>query len=414
MVQLTVYDRTNVQVSSAGLKLIVPPNVGIKIVVDLPKEVEKEAQVDKVLMRKFTEQAEAIMKQTITMIEKKCKIFEALFQGMIDNGEKQSVIDKNLDGLNKALKQDVEVAQIAAEQGVDAAWQDLAKKRSDWKKHKIKVAATILVSLAKLAVTVTLVVLSGGTVTAAGVLTTINSVTTILKEVYRLNQDIEAARKSLESDLTQVEKNAESSGLYVAKEIANETLRAFLGASRASLKSCEKGYQTLKSKLDHMVVTCHDVSKDLTRLEKERAKMDREFKADVQKALKGIPVSNGPAQEAKIVAAYAKKFTKSDDAISDATETMNDLYNQSKDWSKTVDAMGQRFDDLAINDPAALKVFRVAIRAISVGLAAITNPAAAGKAFDDAVSLGKVAANFDYGKAVGEAIDGTALQFARI
>ena len=111
-----------VPVKAAGLTVVIPPIIDFKIEVEIDNKIFKEAKSDPLLRKKFADQANTILVQTQKTVDKRCKLFDKLLQGMMDHGEDVKLVQKNLDGLNKALQQDYKVAMIAAEKGVTKVW----------------------------------------------------------------------------------------------------------------------------------------------------------------------------------------------------------------------------------------------------------------------------------------------------
>ena len=136
--------KTKVTVNAGALKVVKPPSIDFKIEVEINNKIFKEAKLDPLLRMKFVDQAKDILVQTQETVFKKCKKFDELLQGMLDDGEDIKVVQKNLDGLNQALQQDYKVAIIAAEMGVKKVWDEVIAQRKTWKKFKIKTAVSIV------------------------------------------------------------------------------------------------------------------------------------------------------------------------------------------------------------------------------------------------------------------------------
>jgi len=152
MAKLVILDRKSVLINAAGLKYVKPPVYNFKIEVELDKKIEKEAAKDPLLLQEFKDEANKVLDQSVATVEQKCKVFDKLFDGMISKGASPKDVQKHLDGLNAAIKQDIAVSIKGGELAVMKAWTELQGQRKEWKGFKIKIGVSIVGRLATLAV----------------------------------------------------------------------------------------------------------------------------------------------------------------------------------------------------------------------------------------------------------------------
>ncbi|NBZ88825.1 hypothetical protein [Stagnihabitans tardus] len=410
MGKITILDLKGVQVSTAGLKIIKPPQVSAKIEIDVDKKIEKEVSLDKLIRREFEEEADKIWKMTIKMVEDKCKIFEKLFQGMMDKGEKPEVIQKNLDGLNAALKKDFEVAEIAAKQAFEKAWKNIADARKEWRNFKIKIVATIVGTLAAIAVSIAALAVSGWTGGASGAFAIIGFIkagVTLGQTIKKGFQDYDQAVKELEGHLKVVEKAAQNKGIMATNEITAAVFTEFLGIAQPNIKSCQDCYGTVKAKYAKFVVDVHDLAKTISKIEIERAKMEKDFIAEVDKKLKAHPTKDKSAQKKLIEANLKKKMAGLDKDIAEKSKQMEALYKQTKDLAPKVAELGKRIAQLELKDMKGIKVFREALKLGTIALSPLDGNNIATKTFDLAMGLGGSAGGYAFDKITSGALEGS-------
>ncbi len=249
MTKHTVMDKKNVEINVSGLRMVKPPALSFKVVVELDKKMEKGAEKDPLLIQEFQNAAMEVYDQTVKTIEQKCKVFDKGFLEMVSKGASKSDLKKQLDGLNNAIKNDVKVAEKAAEIQVAKAWASLQKKRKEWSKFRIKIATTIVGTLAGLAVSIAAMAtspFSGGAGAALGIIGFVKSGVTLATEIGKIAISIDAAKKVVELNLKVVETAAKKSGVYAANEISGAVFSEFVGISQPTIKSTEGAADTLR------------------------------------------------------------------------------------------------------------------------------------------------------------------------
>jgi hypothetical protein len=93
--------------------------------------------------------------------------------------------------------------------------------------------------------------------------------------------------------------------------------------------------------------------------------------------------------------------------ISDLIGEVGKLYETVKGWAKTVTDLNKRLDDLVLNDPKGLKVFREALKFCMLATAIFDGNDVASKAKDLGMGIGAAGASYVYDKIVSKAVDGT-------
>ncbi len=410
MTKQTVMDKKKVEINVSGLKMVKPPALSFKVVVELDKKMEKGAEKDPLLIQEFQNAAMEVYDQTVKTIEQKCKVFDKGFLEMASKGAGKSDLKKQLDGLNNAIRNDVKVAEKAAEINVAKAWVSLQKKKKEWTKFKIKIAVTIAGTLAGLAVSIAAMAtspFSGGAGAALGIIGFVKSGITLATEIGKIAISIDAAKKVVELNLKVVEATAKKTGVYVANEVSGAIFNEFVGTSQPTIKSTEGAADTLSAKYAQIVVKVHELSKVLNKILTQQDKMKKEFMADVDKRLKNHPAPNKTAQrkviEKQLDDALGDNYAKVTDAIGDVQK----MYADTVKWKVPVKTLKIRVKQLSMKDPKALKVFREGLKFASLALAPIDGNSVATTAKDLGMGLGGAVGGYAFDKISSKAIDGT-------
>lgn len=410
MGKITVLNKANVAISASGLTIIKPPAITFKIEVEVDKKIEKEAAIDKILMKKFEEQAADILKMTVKMVEDKCKVFEKLFQGMMDKGAPPELVKKNLDGLNAALKNDFAVAEVAAKMGVEKVWAELQALRKEWRNFKIKIFATIVGTLAVVAVSIAALAVSGwtgGASAAFAIIGFIKAGVTLAQEIKKIAIGIEAARTELEGHLKVVEATAKNKGLLGANEISAAIFQEFIGIAQPNIKSCGTCFGTLKAKYAQLVVKCHDFSKEAGKIKVKRDLLEKDFMAEVTKRLKAHPTKDKSAQEKLIRSHLIDKLLKYDDIINRSSFEAEKLYETTKAWAPEIAKLGKRVADIEMKDMKGIKLFREGLKLATLALAPLDGNQIATKGFDIGMGIGGAVGGYAYDKFTSGALEGS-------
>ncbi|MDP5217212.1 hypothetical protein Q5Y75_08285 [Ruegeria sp. 2205SS24-7] len=415
MVKHVVMDMKNVPINKTGLEMVDPPKLSYKVVVELDKKMEKGVEKDPLLQQEFQAAASEVLDQTKATIEQKCKVFDKLFVGMANKGASDKDMEKQLKGLNNAIKQDMAVAQKAGELAAQKAWTKLQAKKKEWKKFKIKVGVSIAGTVAGLAVSIAAMAtspFSGGAGAAFGILGLIKSGVSLAKDIGKLATDIDTAKKHLVVELKVVEKAAQNKGLYAANEVTAAVLNEFIGIAQPSIKTVDDAAETLKAKYAQMVVKVHDLSKTLNKILKEQDKLKAQFMKEVGNKLKKHPVKDKKAQLTMISKALDTALTDNYKAVDSGITKVQLMYADTRKWANTIKDLMKRVSQLALKDPKGLKVFREALKFAALATAPIDGNSIATGAKDLALGVGGAAGGYAYDKITSKALDGTVFDAA--
>lgn len=415
MVKHVVMDIKNLDLKVSGLEMVEPPKLSFKVEIDLDKKMEKGAEKDPLLLQEFQAAASDVLDQTKDTIEKKCKIFDKAFVQMVNKGASDKDMQKQLKGLNDAIKNDIKVAEKGAELAAQKAWTSLQKKKKEWSKFKIKVGVSIAGTIAGLAVSIAAMAsspFSGGAGAALGIIGLIKSGVSLAQDIGKLAINIDQSKAILVKNLKVVEKAAANPALNTANEVSAAVFQEFLGISQPSVKTVEDAADTLKAKYAQMVVKMHDLSKTLNKVLKEQDKLKKEFLAEVAKKLKKHPVKDKKTQLVMINKALDTALAKNYAAVQDAIDRIQFMYADSRKWADNIKDLMKRVKALTIKDPKALKVFREALKFAALGLSPIDGNSVATGAKDLALGVGGAVGGYAYDKITSKALDGTVFDAA--
>lgn len=415
MVKHVVMNLPKVEIKVSGLEMVVPPQLAYKVVVDLDSKMEKGAEKDPLLQQEFVAAAQEVLDQTVKTIEQKCKVFDKLFVDMVKKGASEKDMEKQLKGLNEAIKNDIKVAQAGGAQAVQKAWSNLQKKRKEWSKFKIKVGLSIAGTLAGLAVSIAAMASSpwsGGAGAAFAIIGFIKSGVKLADDIKKLAIGIDGAKTELEGHLKVVEATAKNKGLYGANEVTGAVIKEFLGISQPTIKSVNDCADTLKAKYAQMIVKMHDLSKTLNKVLKEQDKMKAEFLKQVADRLKKHPIKDKKGQLVMIQKALDTALSGNYAAVQAAIDKIQKMYGEARTWADTIKGLMKRVGDLTLKDPKGLKVFREALKFCMLATSPINGNAIATDAKDLALGVGGAAGGYVYDKITSKAVDGTVFDAA--
>ncbi|WP_237217614.1 hypothetical protein [Ruegeria lacuscaerulensis] len=404
-----------VPIKVTGLEMVKPPELSFKVVVELDKKMEKGVEKDPLLQQEFQASASEVLEQTKKTIEQKCKVFDKAFVQMVNKGASDKDMQKQLKGLNDAIKNDMKIAEKGAELAAQKAWTKLQAKKKEWKKFKIKVAVSIAGTVAGLAVSIAAMAtspFSGGAGAAFGILGLIKSGVSLAKDIGKLATDIDTAKKHLLVELKVVEKAAQNKGLYAANEISAAVLNEFVGVAQPSIKTVEDAADTLKAKYAQMVVKVHDLSKKLNKVLKEQDKLKAEFLKEVASKLKKHPVKDKKAQLTMISKALDTALAPNYKAVDEAISKVQIMYADTRTWAPKIKDLMKRVAQLKIKDPKGLKVFREGLKFAALATSPIDGNAIANTTKDLALGVGGAVGGYAYDKITSKALDGTVFDAA--
>jgi len=415
MTKHTVMDVKTVAISTSGLKYVKPPQLSFKIEIELDKKMDKATTKDPLLQQEFNAAAKEVYDFVVGEVEKKCQVFDKLFADMIAKGAPQADIQKQLAGLNNALKNDFKVGETAAKQAAEKAWTKLQSKKKEWKKFKIGIVCSIGGTVAGLAVSIAAMAtspFSGGASAVFGIMGLIKSAVTLAKEISKIAADLETTKKVVIKELAFVKKTAENQGLYAANEVSAAVLNQFLGLSQPSIKQLDEATGTMSAKFAQMVVKVHDAAEKLNKILNEQEKLKSDFLAEANKKVQKHPTPN-KAKEVKSIEAQLDKALKPNyDAVTKQLEKVGALNANIKKQEPKVEELKAQVEALKIKDPTALKVFREALKLAALATAPLDGNGIATEAKDLAMGVGEAAGGYVYDKIVSAALDGTVFDAA--
>ncbi|WP_261398986.1 hypothetical protein [Leisingera daeponensis] len=415
MVKHVVMDMKNVDIGASGLEMVKPPKLSFKVVVELDKKMEKGVEKDPLLQQEFQAGASEVFEQTRNTIEQKCKVFDKAFVQMANKGADKKDMEKQLKGLNDAIKNDIKVGEKAAELAAQKAWTSLQKKKKEWSKFKIKVGVSIAGTLAGLAVSIAAMAtspFSGGAGAAFGIIGLIKSGVTLAKDIGKLAINIDQSKAILVKNLVVVEKAASNKALNATNEVSAAVFQEFLGISQPSVKTVEDAADTLKAKYAQMVVKMHDLSKTLNKILKEQEKLKKEFLAEVGKKLKKHPVKDKKTQLVMVSKALDTALAGNYAEVQKAIDKIQTMYADARGWANNIKDLMKRVNALTIKDPKALKVFREGLKFAALALSPIDGNSIATGAKDLALGVGGAAGGYAYDKITSKVLDGTVFDAA--
>lgn len=403
-----------VPIKTAGLEMVVPPELSFKLDVTLDKKIRKAAEKDPLLIQEFTNQAKDILDQTTKTIEQKCKVFDKMIVGMVNKGAPEAKVKAQLKGLNEAIKNDMKIAEKAAEMGVAKTWKELQAKRKEWKGFKIKIAVSVVGNLAGLAVSLAGIAMSGfsgGASAVLGVAGFIKSGVTMIQDIKKMAISIEGARKELTGHLVVIERAARNTGVYNANEVSAAVFNELIGISQPSVKSARDCADTLKAKYAQLVVKVHDTSKTLQKALKAQEKIGPDFMKEAKEKLKKHPTTSKASEEAKIKKKIDAVTAEIGKKIQALIEKIMSMYEDTRKWAPTIKTLVARVDAVELKDNAGLKAFRELLKLAGTASSIIDGNAIA-KGADLALGLGGAAGGYVYDKIASKVLDGTVLDAA--
>jgi len=415
MAKHVVMNLKKVPIKVSGLEMVSPPDLSFKIEVDLDKKIAKEAGKDPLLIQEFQAQASEILEQTQQTIEQKCKVFDKLIVGMVNKGADDKKVKAQLKGLNDAIKNDMKVAEKAAELGVQKTWKELQSKRKEWRNFKIKVGVSIGGTLAGLALSIAGLATSGFTGGAGGVLAIagfIKSGISLAQDIKKLAIGIEGARVELEGHLRFIEKTANTKGVFTANEVGAALLNEFIGISQPSIKSAGDCADTIKAKYAQMIVKVHDLSKTLDKILKQQQKVKKDFLTEAGKKLKKHPIKDKAGQLRKISAALDAELDANYKKVDKQITRIQLMYADTRKWAATIKDLLSRLAKMELKDSKGLKVFREVLKAVGAAAGAIDGNSVASSAQDLGLGLGESVGGYVYDKISSKALEGTVFDAA--
>ena len=405
--------KTKVTVNAGALKVVKPPSIDFNIEVEINNKIFNEAKKDPLLRKKFAAQAKEILDQTQKTVFQRCKVFDKLFVGMLDDGEDIKVVQKNLDGLNQALKQDYKVAIIVAEMGVKKVWDELIAHHKTWKNFKIKTVASIFGAIVAIP-TATLAGLafaipSFGASTALAYLATAKSCVIIAGNIKKLAIGMDSANKQLRSHLKTIETLLTKKGLNELNEVSGAIFAEFIGTSQPTIISCISCFKTLTAHHSKSIIENHRLSVKIQKLYNGHEELRREWEKEVKIRLNKHPTSKKSDQQKKIMNQFDSNTKSAKAKISSCSAKCLSMYEKNTKMTKELKELAQRVEELKIKDPKGLKAFRKALKYCNKAFSTLPGDTIKSGAVALAEDIGSAGASYVYDTLASKALKGTVL-----
>ncbi len=404
-----------VDFGAGGLKQVKAPKMSFRVQIDADKKLIAALDKDPLLMADLNDAAKKVYDQFTKSMKTKLASFDKLFVDLIDAGEKKETIEKNVAGLRKSIADEVAVVEKGAELAVMAAYKKLQGKHKEWKKFKIKVAASITGTVAGLITSVTLMAVGGVTGGAGAVIGAaglIKSAQTLTKDINKIGTDIDSAVKEMEKIITFVEKTAEKKRVFVANEASAAVLQEFLGMSQPSFKMLSNQGELVAAKQAELVVGVHDVAKTLNATLKAQDKFKKEFLSDVGKKLKKHPTTRKKENFAKVQRQLDDALAGNYTLVQKMLDKVIAMNADAKKWDKEVKRLQAIVGKLGKMDTKGLKVLREALKLLGAGLSVIDGNRIVTTSAELTTALVPAGVFYAYDKISSKALDGTVFDAA--
>jgi hypothetical protein len=250
MAKIVIYKKRSMDsdISTGGIKYVVPPKMTFEVEAEFDNKLLEQVRKDSLLLKEMNEEIGAVYEQAGKSIEGKLAAFDKLIAGMLDKGADKDEVEKQLDGLNKSIEKDRDVAEKAGTQAAEKVWKEFAKKKKEYDAYRIKIVVSIVGTLAGLIASISLMAttpVTGGVGTAASIVGIVKSTVQICRELASAWQTIEQSLKLLAAQTAIVEKAARSVLGRKANEYTAAVVTQFLGIAEPSIKSIKGHLETV-------------------------------------------------------------------------------------------------------------------------------------------------------------------------
>ena len=333
---------------------------------------------------------------------------------MLDKGADEDDAKKQLDGLNKSIEKDRDVAEKAGALAAQKVWKEFSKKRKEYDAYRIKIVVSIVGTLAGLIASVTLMATSpvtGGVGTAATIVGIVKSGVQIFRGLASAWQSVEQALKLLAVQTAIVEKAAKTMLGRKANEYTAAVITQFLGVAEPSVKSVKGHLETVQSKLKGVEIGTHDGSIKLNEFLEKQDDLKKEFMKDVDGQLAKHPSPKAKPQAERIERALDEYLAGSKEDVLKQQGEVETLHARFWDAKVEIEKLEKRVDALVGKRDVDERLLRLFLSladlplAITESVAAKTgNPAA-----EMASNLAPCVAELAYDKISDKALDKTFL-----
>ena len=393
---------------------MVPPKISFEVEAEFDNKIFEQVRKDSILLSDMNEDVAAVYKKTCKDIETKLAVFDKLIVGMVDGGEDKKNIEKQIDGLNKAIEKDRDVAEVGAKLAAEKTWKDYAKKKKEYDAYRIKIVVSIVGSAAGLATSIGMMASSpftAGVGTITGLVGMVKSVVQIGKELASAWQEVETAVKLLTVQTVIVEKAAKTMLGRKANEYTAAILTQFLGVAEPSIKSCKGHLETVQSKLKGIEIRTHDASIELNDILDAQEKFSKEFVKAAKARLDDHPSPKARQQQGEIEKDLDNELGKSRVDFMQQRGVVTKLYQRYKDAKGDIDDLEKRVAALSGKRDVDERLLRLMLSLADIPLS-ITESALNGNknfAADLATNLSPWIADLAYEKVSDHVLDKTFL-----
>lgn len=361
MGKITIVSYSNVKLSSFGLFVVEPPKLSFECVLVLDNKMEKSVGNDILSQQEFKDQANKIYEQTKKKIEDKMLTFDTLFWKMCERGTDDKTMTKLLKGLNDTLKNDMKVAERAAEISIMKFWKNFQKKKTELRDFQCSIIVSAVITLVNFGISIAAMAATPFT----GGLSSVLAIRGLLKNIVKLSEiintittDTGKAITSLKTEVKNVEATVKKNKLDFKREVSAAAMNNLIGKSISSIKTVEKAATVVKGKYADLVSKVHKLSTEVDKTMKENKKLRDDFLGDAEKRLKNYPIVD-KAKQLKLVEKGLDKALKDTEAMIDSQlNSIIKQYNDLKVHAKEIEPLFKKCKALKSKDTAANKAFR--------------------------------------------------------
>ncbi len=415
MASYVIYKKRSMDadISVSGLKYLKPPSLTFEAKADFDGKIFDQVAKDTVLLKEMNQAADAVYDQTTKGIRSKLSAFEDLIGKMVDKNATQAEIQKQVDGLNKSIEKDRDLAEGAAEKDIEEVWKGYLKKKKEYQGYKIKIGLSVVGSFASLGTSIGLMASSpftAGVGAAAGIVSMTKSVVQIAREIGSACQEVETSLKLLAKQLDILENVVKTKVGRVTNEVAGAVFNQVLGIAEPTIKSCKSHLETVQSKLNGVEIKVHEAGKALNDLLDQQEKLRKEFMKEASSRLAKHPSAKAKDQVREIEANFDKFLAEPKKTFVKQMDKLDEIDKRFKKVKPDVVARRQQVDQLAGLRSAPERWLRLVLTFADLGggvtIAATEGAAVAGEIVNAVVPW---VALFAYDKVSEKVLDKTFL-----
>jgi hypothetical protein len=398
---------------AAGLKHVKPPvNVEFSFIVSFDAKVEKAALKDSLLIGEFDKAGMDTVDRFVQFVGMKMKATDQLVQKALEANKPSDV-----EAAQKKMNADIEAMRGSAQQfgaqQVQRVWDDLAKRKKEYTKYKIKIVVTISTAAAGMATSIALLAASpwtGGASAALTIIGIVKSAGVIAKECALAAADVEKIAVALNAQLVLVEKAWRSKVAGHAAEVMASVINQFIGQPPPSIKACDDLCNRCEQKVNGLILGCHDMSRKIESMKGDMSKLHVSFMTEAKKRLEKHPSGKGPAQLAVVQQQYFKAVADVETKIQETRIALNKQLERSQVAGLAIKSIRVRVDTLKGNRGVAYKIIDTALLGLDVATSGLSGNGLVSGFNDMAGTFGSDAASLAIDRISKVALEGTFLE----